>query len=418
MAATLPLLTDILIMTDYSAIEKVVGYLANPTNIQSICQNQMSPNNIQMLINRIDGINGNLCNVATYLQRNKNLYLHSFTTKNYQAFLQSRTLLTISAKDDFTTGWQQVKKEWNITEIDDASLKTEINRNGYTAKQQLMDKLYPEKNIDSRFHLIKTILFMDWILAQTILIINNVLQEEACILNDKDKCLEIWQAQKEILQQEADKRMNSLYFKYDSTRAASNPLVMALHGKESAESVKLLYQKQREGEFYITEEHIIEYIIYEKLRNQLQHGLGNDERYYESLELVHGDVTKNNYTKQVIHDLPNIFNLKQDEKGKYKIRGNDIAFIIIKSGENAKTYNTFNYMTHRYHGPTSFGNISATVKTLKEIHAKSKQSKPNAENLSTAEKKLEQKYQKFWGEVSDYYREHNYQNSQPKISLS
>ena len=423
-----PDFSEFLIMTDYSAIGETVCLLSSPAFKQSICQNRISPSYMLALINKIDGKTGDLCNIATRLQNDKNSFLNSFTMENYKLFFSTRSLLTLHAMGDFTQRCKEIKEDWSITETQDTKLEKEILRNGYTDKQRLMDKLYPEKDDDCRFKLIKTILFFHWILSRTISIINDVVKEENTIKENKDKCVEIFKTQMQELQAKANARMESPYFEYDSIRAASNPLVMALHGKNSAEKIQLLYHKQEDEDIFLTRESMIEYLIYQKFNSSPQNRHSNNDSYYESLELVQNNSSKNYYAKRLIHELPQFFpSLKKDETGKYKIRGNMIAFVIVIAGENAKPQNIFNYMTHLYHGPRSFTNITTISKQLKGIHEK--QEKLNSDErteltsderteLTSVERNLEDKYQKFCSNIREFNKEQSNQSSLSQISLS
>lgn len=420
METNFPDFSEFLIMTDYSAIGEAVCLLSTSTTIQSICQNKMSPSYMLALINKIGGKAGDLCNLATCLQNDKNLFFNSFTIENYKHFFSTRSLLNLPTMEEFNRCCQDIKEQWDITEAPNTNVEKEILRNGYTDKQKLMDKLYPEKNDDCRFRLIKEILFFNWILSRTISIINNVMQEENQIHEDKDKCVKIFDTQMQELQTEANKLLASPYFKYDSIKAASNPLVMALHGKNSAEKIQLLYHKQEDEDIFVTRESMIEYLIYQKINSTPQYRHSNDNNYYESLELVHDNMSQNVYAKRLIRDLPQIFpSLKKDENGKYKIRGNMITFVIVLAGENAKSKNIHTYMQHLYQAPGGFGNIITTRNKLKNIHVKQKKLNFDERNdLTPEERNLEDKYRKFCSNVRDFYQEQTNQSNQSQISLS
>lgn len=385
-------------MTDYSAIKRTVCLLSNQEFIHLIFNNQLSLEQLPMYINKIDSSIGNLSNIATLLYSNKESFLDTFFPKSYEPYNSALTLLDMSGMEVLAQQCAAIKEKWDIQENSDSSAEKQIKRENFTYWHKLLDMLYPkEEHEDLRTILLKRILYFHWILARTISIIKEITEKESACRANKEKCFMLFDKQKKTLLAEADKRIAEGHYDKDDLGWANNPLIFALQGKNFKDKLPNLYHACSSDGSPITESQMLEYVIYERLQNTSPGDGRLNKEMAERLPLVKDDPVSDQRIKQIIHDLPRIIpTLKTNEKGKYRIKGIIIAYVIFLAGKKAKPTNIFKYFQFLYETPSSYSNISMNVKDIKDGKISDEDPKKHKMYLN---------FKTFHEDIRDFYQE-------------
>lgn len=391
-------LNGLFLVTDYSAIKSIARLFSNHEIIQSILYNQLSTEEQDMTINRIESSIGVLSNIATLLYNNKENYLGTFFPQSGEPFFSAHQLLDFTDMEAFDQQCAFIEQEWDIQEPSTSSIERVIKRERFTHWRKLLGMLYPkEENEELRATLLRRILYFNWILNHTISIMREVTNTEKSYREDAEKCNLLFNKQLERLQGEADRIIPQGHYSIDDPGWGKNPLIFALQVKNIKKQLPNLYHERSSDGSPITESQMLEYVIYKRLQDTSP-GDGNvSKEMAERLTLVKDDPVKDQEIKQIINDLPKIITtLKQNEKGEYHVKGFIIASIIVLAGEHAKPTNIFKYFKSRYKTPSSFGNISTDISDIKA--GKDPHAKPEKRNKYS-------RYKKLHHSLAEYYQE-------------
>ena len=390
-----------LMMTDFSAIKRVVCHLSQRKLINSILKEEMPLSTQKMLINKIESSIGELSNLATLLYNRKESFLETFFPQSYEPFHSAQELLDMPELHELTQRCHDIKEVFETQETENEIIKNLMKRGKITMWHTLFEQLYPqEDNEDFTSMLLKRILFFHWILDQTISLRKEITDTEATYKSDKEKCFLLFNNQLEALQAEADKLIQDRHYTTDNFKWDYNlPLYNLLKGKYIKDKLPSLYHAFLSDGSPITEDQMLEYAIYKRLQDSSPGDSKLNKENAKQLTLVENEPKKEQKIKQIIHDLPRIVTLKEKTKGEYKIEGHIIASVIVLAGEHAKPTNILRYFQTIYNNtPKALSNISIYIKGIKE--GKNAKDKTKTNNVYKKHMKLYHTIQNFYQENS------------------
>lgn len=353
--------------TNLTAVKELNCLLSNPNSIKQMT-NYCNQNELLVFSDKIDTAIGEAMRAVGNASNEKDSYLDLFAlTSGLMMENTQRFTITIST-DEQETNCTNIEKDWEIQKQNEGNLEKHLMRNGYADWRYIMQQLYPIKEDDElRVQILKKILFFNWATQRLKRIMQDIEKEEERIRSDTKEDLAYNAFQKQIKQLE-ERIENSPYYKDDINNAekyANNILVRILKEEHKKEKIRKLYHhRNREGYFDVTENTLIEYILYKRAK-AMEDKLAKE--HYFCPTLVEYNPQKDKYIKGIIDNLPHIITLKNNKDNIPKLSAHIIAFIIVLSGPTSKGMKIHEHIKHLYDAPKSYSNIGTAVNALRNI---------------------------------------------------
>lgn len=390
-------ITDFLTMTDFSAIKKCVYILSDSKAKRIISKNKLEEDSMRRLDDIIRNAISEISNCNDVFENSSDSQLCSFAAPSYDMIRSVHDIISLDCLADFQSNCDFLKQKWGIQEQNEDNVKKDVELYGYINWHEHLKTLYPPKP-EEKLHeqVIKKILFLRWTLNWTIDIMRKFLQKEAEIRANSDKCFELFKKQ----MADMEKQMKNSYINTEDVsnieRYANTPLVRALHGKENKDNVSKLYHYYSDdGSRDITEQTMIEYILYEKAL-AYQKEMAKADQAVKNPTLVMNDAILNRQIKDIIDHLPEITTLKKakDEQYTHHVDGNIIAFIVVLAGKRRNATNIQTYIRQHYDAPSQYSNVSPKVHEILKVIKK---------EIKEKDSKIYIKYNTFCEELKTYH---------------
>lgn len=353
--------------TNLTAAKDLICLLSNPNSINQMT-NDCNQNEQLALSDKIDTAISEAMHAVGNASKEKDLYLDLFAlTSGLMMENTQRFTITIST-DDQETNCTKTEKKWDIQKQNEDNLEKYLMRNGYADWRYIMQQIYPIKEDDElKVKILKKILFFNWTTQRLKHIMGVIENEEERIRSDTKEDLAYNAFQKQINQLE-ERIENSPFYKDDINNAekyANNILVRISNEEHKKEKIRKLYHhRNREGYFDVTENTLIEYILYKRAK-AMEDKLAKD--HYSCPTLVEYNPQKDKYIKGIIDNLPHIITLKNNKDDIPKLSAHIVAFIVVLSGPTSKGMNIHKHIMHLYDAPKSYSNIGTAVNALRNI---------------------------------------------------
>lgn len=311
-------ITDFLSVTDFSAIENCVCLLSNSDFMYKFTHKQLSEPQTRRFGDKIRCAISEVAYSCEDFNNNIKSSLKLFAMKSNQNVHLAKKFASCTNPGELQTACNLLKNEWEIQEQNVDSVEKDIKLNGYSNWSKHLALLFPPQEEDElREQIIKNILFLYWSLHKAHVIMSNFINEENRIRADCDMSFELFKKQKAALEKQIENSNINTEDESNIERFANNLLVRALHGKENKDNISKLYHHYSDDATQdITEQTMIEYILYEKaLAHQKE--MAKADQAVNNPTLVMDDAILNRQIKHIIDHLPEITTLKKANDGQH-----------------------------------------------------------------------------------------------------